>query len=110
SDHPAIVLAILHEAREVVIEGQVDDAIGAGRTLLEAVGVGDRAAIGFGARSLQVPPLLLRPIDTDHLMARRDQIPDNRRPDEAGRAGHKYTHGKSPEQYRRQNSAHALSY
>ena len=45
----AVILAILDESREIVIEGEVDDAVGPGGAFFQAVRIGNRPAVNLGA-------------------------------------------------------------
>ena len=91
-DDASIGFAIRRELREVVVEREVDDAVRAGGAVLQAVRIVDRSAIDLGPRGGKSRRLLVRTIEADHLMARRDQLLDDARADESSRASDKYTH------------------
>ena len=91
-DDPPVSFAIGRELREVVIEREVDHSVRTGRAVLQAVRVRDRSAIDLGPGGGQGRRLLFRSIDADHLVAGRDQVVDDARADESGRAGDKHAH------------------
>ena len=94
-DDTAIVLAVRHEFRKIVVEGQMDDAIRSGRALLETVQILERPAMNLGAGCSQLRRFLVRTTEAEHLMARRDQLLDDGRADESGRTGDEHTHDRS---------------
>ena len=78
----AVVLAVRHEAREVVVEGEVDDAVRSGGALLKAGQVLERSAMDLGAGGGQRRRLVVGAAEADHLMAGGDQFGDHGRADE----------------------------
>jgi hypothetical protein len=94
-DHTAIVLTVRHEFREVMIEGQVDDAVRSGGSRLEAVRVLKRSANDFGTSRSQSRRLAVRTTEAEDLMTGGNQVFDDGRADETGGAGNKHTHGQS---------------
>jgi hypothetical protein len=109
-DHAAVVLTVRREFREVVIEGQVDEAVRAGSPSLEAVQVFNRPAMDLGTRSSQRHGLFIRTAETEDLMACGDQLLDDGRPDESGGTGNEYTHEKVSMFSWRQMSVQRLSW
>ncbi len=76
-DDASIGFAIRRELREVVVKGEVDDAVRAGGAVLQALGIVYRSAIGLCTGGGQSQRLLIRTIDADHLVARADQFLDD---------------------------------
>ena len=68
-------------------EGQVDDAVGSGRTLPEDVEVGETAAQGCGAGRFGGAGGGIAAGERCDVVAVGEQLRDDRRPDEAGSAG-----------------------
>ena len=88
----------LHVAgrHQVVLEGEVDDAVGVRRGLLQAVEVVEVAAPHLGAGRLELRGGLIGAGEADDLVARLEQLGDDGGADVAGRAGDEYAHGKPP--------------
>src|SRR5262249_38804964 len=108
--HGTIILAVLDESRKVVVEGEMNDAIGSRGTFLQAVRICDGPAIDLGAGGGQGRRLVVRSTKAEHLMARSDQLLDDGRADESGGSGNEYAHSKVSWFRRRQVSSGALSW
>ena len=94
-DDPSIVLTVCDEFREVVVEGQVDDAVRSSGRLLEAVQILERPAIDLGAGGRQGRRLFIRTAEAQHLMACRDQFLDDGGADESRGSSDKHAHEQS---------------
>jgi hypothetical protein len=79
--------------REVVDVGGVDHAVGRGGPAAQAVEIVQRAALGLGAGRRQGFRGVIRPGKADDLVPGPDQLGNDGRPDESGRAGDEYAHG-----------------
>ena len=93
-DDTAVGFAICRELGEIMVEGEMDDAVRT-RGALQAVGIVDRSAIDLSAGGGQRLRRLVRTADADHLMARADQFLNDGRADKSGRAGDKYSHDET---------------
>ncbi len=82
---------------QLVLEGEVDDAVGVGGRLLEAVEIVEVAAPHLGAGRLDLGGRLVGAGEPDDFVARLEQIGGDGAADVAGRAGDEYAHGKPPE-------------
>ncbi len=89
----ALHVATLHQ---VVLESQVDDAVGLGRGLLQPVKVVERPSPHLGADRLELRGGVLGAGEADDLVARLEQLGDGWGADVAGRAGDEYAHGEPP--------------
>jgi hypothetical protein len=78
-----------------MIEGQVDDAVRSGGSLLEAVRVLKRSANDFGTSRSQSRRLAVRTTEAEDLMTGGNQVFDDGRADEAGGSGNKHAHGQT---------------
>jgi hypothetical protein len=109
-DHTAIVLTVRYEFREVMVEGQVDDAVRSGGSPLEAVQVLKRSASDLGSSRRQTRRLVIRTTEAENLMTGGNQVFDNGRADETGGAGNKHTHEQSLQVERRPLSVRGQSW
>src|SRR3546814_7560671 len=69
-DEPAILLAILEEAREVMIESGVNHGVGLTEATDHAGGILDRTAMGPGSESVELTRALIRPCQADRKSTR----------------------------------------
>jgi hypothetical protein len=70
----------------------VDDAVRCGGAVVQAVELVEGAAVHVGAGSRQCCGGCVRAGETDGLMPCFEEVADDRRSDEPGRAGDKHTH------------------
>ena len=92
----AIALEVVARRHRLVLEGQVDDAVGRLGGRAQAVEVVQVAAPDLGARGLEGGGGAVGAGQADHLVAVSEQLGDERGADVPGRAGDEYTHGMTP--------------
>src|SRR6185503_8248009 len=83
------------ELREVVDEGAVDHAVRGGGAGAQALGVLEIAAVDLGPGGRERGGGAVGAGEADDLVARADELGNDGRTDEAGRAGDEYAHGRS---------------
>ncbi len=96
-DGPPVGLDRAEEVVEVVLEGQVDHAVGGGGRLAQAVEVVEVAAVHLGAHGRQGRGPVVRAGQADDLMSGLQQLGHDGRPDVARRAGDENSHDELPE-------------
>ncbi len=94
----AVLFAVLDKPREIMVERRVDHGVRLRRTIAQALGILERAAMHLGARGGQRIGAGVGTGDADHLVACLDEFGNQRRTDETGRTGEKDTHANSPAQ------------
>ena len=82
---------------EVVVEGQVDDAVGRGRSRTQTVEIVEGAAVRLGAGGLQRGGGLVGAGQAGDLMPSAEQFGHQCRPDVSRRAGDENSHDVLPE-------------
>lgn len=92
-DGGAVFGAAVGENGEVVVEGEVDDAVGGGGGGFQGVEVVDGSAVGLGAESFQLLYVFVGAGEAGDGVAGLDEFTDDGLADEAGRAGNEDVHG-----------------
>jgi hypothetical protein len=87
------LLTIRDELRKVVIKGGVDDAIRHGRrSAAQTFQVFKITSMHLGSGGIKGLGACLRPRQSEYLMARVDQFPNNGRTDKTCSTSYEYTH------------------
>ncbi len=91
-DGAPIDLAVFRELRKVMDEGGVNHAVRLGCPAAQTLQVFKITSMHLGTPSDKRLGARIRASETEHLMARADQLLNNGGADKAGRSGDEYTH------------------
>ena len=95
-DCPTIQLARMGEVREIVVERQMDDAVGVVGTASETFEIRQITPVRLGPGLLEHPLRGIRTGEPHHLMAGADELGEHGRADKAGRTRDKDLHIRTP--------------